>query len=169
MADGDGDKRPFENLIDEARGGRMSVRMEPEEFVNIDRVCEQFKTLIRDMRTRAKDISDTPPKDWGLGADNPLLTSAATMVSWFRGKAKGSVAGNDVYSILDEHYKIIEDIQAVHKLIMDRYIESDAEFASKVRSLQESLGPIAPIEVPKAGVIPVNNPDSRHVSRGGTF
>ncbi|WP_278264183.1 hypothetical protein [Nocardia sp. AG03] len=166
---GESPNRPFENLIAEAREGRMSVRMEPGEFVNIDRDCERFKLLIDSMRENAKAIAETEPKNWGIGAENPLLTSAATMVSWFRDKAKGANPGNDVYSILNEHYKIVEDIQTVHRLIMDRYIESDAEFASKVRSLQESLGPIAPIDVPPAAATPVNNPGSRHVSRGGTF
>ncbi|MFD4433847.1 hypothetical protein ACFWPJ_31440, partial [Nocardia sp. NPDC058497] len=95
----------------------MTVRMEPEEFVNIDRDCQRFLDLISRMQSAAEGIANTPPKDWGLGADNPLLTSAATMVSWFRDKAKTADCGNSVYAILEQHYQIIEDIQTVHKVI----------------------------------------------------
>ncbi|MFE1594740.1 hypothetical protein [Nocardia sp. NPDC058705] len=143
--------------------------MEPEEFVNIDRDCQRFLDLIREMQRGAEGIANTPPKDWGLGADNPLLTSAATMVSWFRDKAKSADGGNSVYAILEEHYRIVEDIQTVHKVIMERYIAADAEFAAEVRSLEASLGPLAPIAGAPAQATPETNPNSRHVSRGGRF
>ncbi|MGI5221198.1 hypothetical protein [Nocardia sp. CA-290969] len=138
--------RPLTNLITEAQEGRMSVRLTPEEFVNINRDCESFKLLIRDMQETAKRIAETPAKDWGLGADNALLTSAQTLVNRFKEKGKNAPDKNDVYSILDENYKIIEDIQTVHKIILDRYMEADTAFADAVRQYEGSLGAPAPIE-----------------------
>ncbi|MFI5720823.1 hypothetical protein [Nocardia sp. NPDC051750] len=146
MTDENAGERPLANLITEAQEGRMSVRLTPEEFVNINRDCDRFKTHIRQMQERAKIISETPDKAWGLGADNPLLTSAQTMVARFRTKAKGAEDGNDVHAILEQNYKIIEDIQSVHKIILDRYMATDTAFADAVRQYESGLGAPAPIQ-----------------------
>ncbi|WP_280399217.1 hypothetical protein [Nocardia carnea] len=146
MTDDNSGERPLKNLITEAQEGRMSVTLKPEEFVNIDRDCIRFLDLIDAMRRKAEAIGDTEPKNWGLGADNPLLTSAQTLVARFREKGKNAPDKNDVYSILEENYKIIEDIQTVHKIILDRYMQADTAFADAVRQYEGSLGAPAPIE-----------------------
>ncbi|RBO86877.1 hypothetical protein [Nocardia puris] len=128
---------PLANLITEAREGRLGLRIEPEDFVYIDRDCTRFLELIENMQREAEDIANIEASQWGIGADVPMLTSAQTLVSRFKEKAKGS--DNSVYAVLDEHYKIVQDIQTLHNVIKDRYIAADAEFAQRVNALLERL------------------------------
>ncbi|MBF6211703.1 hypothetical protein IU433_16580 [Nocardia puris] len=128
---------PLANLITEAREGRLGLRIEPEDFVYIDRDCQRFLDLIDTMKDEAEAISNIENSQWGIGADVEMLTSAQTLVSRFKEKAKGS--DNSVYALLDEHYKIVQDIQTLHNVIKDRYIAADAEFAQRVNALLERL------------------------------
>ncbi|AVH22286.1 hypothetical protein [Nocardia cyriacigeorgica] len=150
---------PFAGLITEATEGRLSthlsgdMRVNAEEFVYIDRDCQAFKDLIVDLQEIARTISDQAK--WGLGEDQDPLSSASILVSRFREKAKGSA--NSVYSILEEHYKIVDEIQQLHKAIAQRYIDTDETFAARYNQLTAELpppGPIAPTRI-QPGVVPV--------------
>ncbi|MBF6365031.1 hypothetical protein IU433_07140 [Nocardia puris] len=128
---------PLANLITEAREGRLGLRIEPEDFVYIDRDCTRFMELIRRMQREAEAISVIENSQWGIGADVAMLTSAQTLVSRFKEKAKGS--DNSVHALLEEHYNIVKDIRTLHNVIKDRYIAADAEFAQRVNALLERL------------------------------
>ncbi|WP_067840262.1 hypothetical protein [Nocardia lijiangensis] len=129
--------RPIANLITEAREGRLTLRIEPEEFVYIDRDCERFKLLIQSMQDEAQAISEIEKKQWGIGADNTILTSAQTLVDRFRTKGKGS--DNSIHAVLESHYKIVDDIQTLHREIRQRYEQADADFARRVSAIIERL------------------------------
>ncbi|WP_040834150.1 hypothetical protein [Nocardia brevicatena] len=137
MSEGTPPRRSLTNLITEAREGRLGLRIEPEEFVYIDRDCERFKTLIRLMQREAEAISNIEAAQWGIGADNPRLTSAQILVQRFREKGKGS--DNSVHAILEKHYQIIDDIQTLHREIMQRYMQSDDNFANRVHRILTRL------------------------------
>ncbi|MET7772924.1 hypothetical protein [Nocardia sp. NPDC005366] len=125
------------NLITEAREGRLGLRIEPEEFVYIDRDCQRFMDLIQRMQRAARDISDIDNAQWGIGADQGILTSARTLVGRFRQKAKGD--GNSVHAVLEEHYKVVQDIQTLHREIRQRYEQEDSDFAARVNELLAQL------------------------------
>ncbi|WP_058853517.1 hypothetical protein [Nocardia jinanensis] len=154
--------RPLEDLLTEAREGRLSVnlgagssdviRVNAEEFVYIVRDCEGFKLLIRELQRMAEDIADRDK--WDLGEDNPDLPSAATMVGRFRSKAKESEDSNDVFAILEQHYRIVEDIQELHRVIAQRYMETDETFAGRYNELMAGAPPVVPLAMPPA--FPVN-------------
>ncbi|MFR9751423.1 hypothetical protein ACL02S_10340 [Nocardia sp. 004] len=128
---------PLANLITEAREGRLGLRVEPEDFVYIDRDCQRFMDLIQAMQSKAKEIADIENGGWGLGEDNPRLTSAQTLVGRFREKAKGS--DNSVHAVLEKHYQIVEGIQTLHREICQRYMQADSEFAARVQDLLARL------------------------------
>ncbi|TQM28899.1 hypothetical protein [Nocardia bhagyanarayanae] len=140
--------RPIANLITDAREGRLGLRMEPEDFVYIDRDCERFKLAIRAMQHEAQAISEIDKAQWGIGADNAILTSAQTLVDRFRTKGKGS--DNSIHAILEDHFRIVEDIQTLHREIRQRYVDADADFAARVNKilarLPEQLTPIDPAQ-----------------------
>lgn len=148
MSEDQAPRGPLSNLIVEAREGRLGLRIEPEEFVYIDRDCERFLTLIRYMQREAEAISNIEAAQWGIGADNPRLTSAQVLVQRFREKGKGS--DNSVHAILEKHHRIVEDIQTLHREIMQRYMQSDEDFANRVHStlarLPEHPTPIDPAQ-----------------------
>ncbi|MFI5720348.1 hypothetical protein [Nocardia sp. NPDC051750] len=121
--------RPLEDLLTEAREGRLSVnlgagspeaiRVNAEEFVSMERDCERFKLLIRALQRTAQEIWKR--ERWDLGENSEGLTSADVMVNRFRTKAQNSGDGNDVHAILEQHYQIVEDIQEMHRVIAQRY------------------------------------------------
>ncbi len=100
----------------------------------------------------AEDIADRDK--WDLGEDNPDLPSAATMVGRFRSKAKESEDSNDVFAILEQHYRIVEDIQELHRVIAQRYMETDETFAGRYNELMAGAPPVVPLAMPPA--FPVN-------------
>ncbi|MBF6086448.1 hypothetical protein IU438_04980 [Nocardia cyriacigeorgica] len=159
MSENDTAPQTLAGLITEAAEGRLTVQMNgdiqvnAEEFVYIDRDCDAFKTHIRDLQEIARSISDQ--EVWGLGEDKDPLSSASILVSRFREKAKGSA--NSVHAILEEHYKIVDEIQQLHKAIAQRYIDTDETFAARYNQLTAELpppGPIAPTRI-QPGVVPV--------------
>ncbi|MEU1983635.1 hypothetical protein [Nocardia sp. NPDC019395] len=137
MSDEPAPPGPLSNLISAAHDGSLGLRIAPEEFVYIDRDCERFKVLIRTMQKEAEAISNIEAAQWGIGADNPRLSSAQTLVQRFREKGKGS--DNSVHAILEKHYRIIDDIQVLHREIMQRYMQSDEDFANRVNSVLAQL------------------------------
>ncbi|MGQ4617318.1 hypothetical protein [Nocardia sp. R7R-8] len=132
--------RPLANLINEARDGRLAVRMDPEQFVYVDRDCEFFKGRIRDIQRIMTDISRM--EDWGLGEhyhgnSGKELVSGKTMVKRYREKARGSQ--NGAYEVMESHLQVVEDIQNLFRTIRDRYAQQDADWAARYRDLESSL------------------------------
>ncbi|WP_280220506.1 hypothetical protein [Nocardia neocaledoniensis] len=130
-------ERPLQELLTEAQDGQLSmsfgggVRLDAEEFVYIERECQTFLDLIRELQRTATDISNR--EVWGLGEAVAELTSAQTLVRRFREKGQGS--DNSVFAVLDEHYKIVDDLQVLHRTIAQKYQETDSEFAARYNEL----------------------------------
>lgn len=151
MAEDSVDKTPspLGSLIDSAKDGGLAVNFNPdvrinaEEFVYIDRDCNAFKDFIRVIQRTAREISSQ--QKWGLGEDQDILTSAQTIVHRFRSKAAvvddGSDTDNNVADILEEHYKIVDDIQTLHKTIAQKLIDTDEEFAARYNELSAHMPP----------------------------
>ncbi|MBF6229864.1 hypothetical protein IU436_01255 [Nocardia farcinica] len=125
------------NLVSAIREGSATVQMSPEDFVYIDRDCEYFKATIRQIQLLAQRIADQ--SSWGLGEGNERLVSAGTIVARFRGKAMGAVDGNAVHEVMEQHYRIVEDIQEVHRIARERMMEADSSFAAEFNQLNETL------------------------------
>lgn len=136
--------RPMANLLAAARAGNATVSMNPEDFVYIDRDCEYFKAMIRRIQTVADGISRH--SQWGIGEGNSRMVSAGTVVSRFKEKAKGAGGGNAVYEILEQHLRIVEDIQEVHRIARNRMMEADSNFAADFNQLNETLPDRGPAE-----------------------
>ncbi|MEU1982975.1 hypothetical protein [Nocardia sp. NPDC019395] len=154
--------RPLEGLLTEAREGRLSVnlgagspeaiRVNAEEFVYMERDCEGFKLLIRSLQRVAEEIWER--ERWDLGENSEGLSSADVLVKRFRTKAQNSDDGNDVRAILEQHYQIVEDIQELHRVIAQRYMETDDGFAARYNELMAGAPPPVPLQLPPAFPIP---------------
>lgn len=154
----DAPPRPLDGLLVEAKEGRLTVnlgagspdqvRVNAEEFVYMERDCEGFKLLIQELQRIAEEIADR--EKWDLGEKHPDLHSAGTMVGRFRSKAKGSQDSNDVFAILEQHYLIVEDIQELHRVIAQRYMETDDAFAARYNELMAGAPPAVPLAMPPA-------------------
>jgi hypothetical protein len=140
---------PLANLITEAREGRLTVRMDLEKFVYIDRDCEYFKDQIRDIETTMTRIAGEDK--WGLGdtfapqADRDLI-SAKTMVRRWRDKSQGSE--NSVFAVMESHYKVIEDFQTLFRTVRERITSVDTDQAARYQDLEANL-PKQPPATPK--------------------
>ncbi|MQY29791.1 hypothetical protein [Nocardia aurantia] len=143
---------PLAELIADAQKGLLSVhlsddvRVNAEEFAYIERDCEAFKTEIRRLQTIATNISNQ--KRWGLGEDQAVLTSAKLVVRRFRSKAavvdSSSDSSNNVHDTLEQHYRIVDDLQQLHRAIAQRYIQADQEFAARYNELMANM-PTSPV------------------------
>ncbi|MGW4844040.1 hypothetical protein [Nocardia brasiliensis] len=138
--------RPMANLISAARDGYAAVTMKPEEFVYIDRDCEFFKGAIRQIQGLAEQVSRQPT--WGLGENTEKMVSGRTVVDRFKEKAKESKDSNDVYAIMEQHYKIVEDIQQAYHEVRKRMMQADSEFAASFTRLNETLPERPPAQLP---------------------
>ncbi|MCP2298214.1 hypothetical protein APR11_004655 [Nocardia amikacinitolerans] len=136
MSDDQG-PRPMANLLSAAREGYVSVEMKPEQFIYIDRDCQYFKETIRQIQTIMEGVSNQEP--WGLGEGNNRMVSAQTVVNRFRKKAKTADDGNAVWEIMEQHYRIVEDIQEVHRIARERMMQADSNFAAEFNRLNETL------------------------------
>lgn len=150
--------RPLEDLLTEAREGRLSVnlgagspdavRVNAEEFVYMERDCEGFKLLIQALQRMARNIFER--EQWDLGETSDGLSSAAVLVNRFRTKAQNAEDGNDVHAILEQHYRIVEDIQELHRVIAQQYMETDETFAARYNELMAGAPPVGPLALPPA-------------------
>ncbi|MEU4433500.1 hypothetical protein ACH474_00595 [Nocardia rhamnosiphila] len=148
--------RPLEDLLTEAREGRLSVnlgeglpdavRVNAEEFVYMERDCEGFKLLIRELQSIAREIFKRDR--WDIGETSQGLSSAVVLVDRFRTKAQNAGDGNDVHAILEQHYRIVEDIQELHRVIAQRYMDTDESFAGRYNELMAGAPPITPLAMP---------------------
>ncbi|WP_405161838.1 hypothetical protein OG203_36845 [Nocardia sp. NBC_01499] len=146
MGDDTTPPRPMANLLSAVREGQATVEMKPEDFVYIDRDCEYFKRLIRRVQGIAEQVSRQ--ESWGLGEKTTKMVSGKTVVDRFKQKAKQAGDGNDVYAILDQHYKIVEDLQEVHKTARERMMQADSNFAAEFTRLNDTLPERPPAQLP---------------------
>ncbi|WP_433758782.1 hypothetical protein [Nocardia sp. CA-135398] len=140
MADDTTTASPLANLITEAREGRLTIRMDLEKFVYIDRDCEYVKDVILKIQRTMTEVSQQDK--WGLGEGFPTqgdrdLISAKTMVKRWREKSRGSE--NSVYAVMESHYKIIEDFQTLFRTVRERLTGVDTEQATKYQDLEANL------------------------------
>lgn len=150
--------RPLDGLLTEAKEGRLSVnlgagspdavRVNAEEFVYMERDCEGFKLLIRALQRTAEEIWKR--ERWDLGENSTNLPSAGILVGRFRSKAQKSEDSNDVFAILEQHYRIVEDIQELHRVVAQRYMETDETFAGRYNELMAGAPPVVPLAMPPA-------------------
>ncbi|MEU4344385.1 hypothetical protein AB0H00_24505 [Nocardia sp. NPDC023852] len=138
--------RPMANLVTAAREGNVTVHMTPEDFVYIDRDCEYFKRTIRRIQTTMDEVARQP--HWGLGENNSDMVSAYTLVDRFRNKAKGAGDNNSVYAVMEDHYRIVEDIQETYKIVRDRMTQADSDFAAEYNRLNTTLPDRPPAQLP---------------------
>lgn len=141
------EQRPVTGLIDQAKAGNLSIRMDLDKFVYIDRDCTYFKTHIRNIQTVIRTISQQ--QHWGLGEDHVAkgdldLISAKTMVARWKSKAMGAKDGNSVHAILDSHWQTIDDFQTLFRTIREQMTAHDQEQAAKYKQLEASLPQQAP-------------------------
>ena len=129
MAD-DG-KRLFETLIGEATNGDLTVKLDPQGFVQIDQACEQYKAELKVVRLGVQRIKQH--EDWGLGETVADMTSARDLVNHFRGKAAGGP--NNAYDVLQEYIDTADQVQAMFKTIRDNYARTDDGFAAELRRI----------------------------------
>ncbi|WP_433662994.1 hypothetical protein ACQPW1_13145 [Nocardia sp. CA-128927] len=134
------------NILTEAREGRLGIEMKAEDFVYIDRDCQYFKEAIREIQRSADAIYRQDR--WGLGETEDKMVSAQTLVDRFRKKANQAADGNSVWQIMEEHYRIVEDIQEVHRVIRERMMQADSNFASEFTYLNETLPQKPPAQLP---------------------
>ncbi|MFQ6325676.1 hypothetical protein ACLMAL_05995 [Nocardia sp. CWNU-33] len=131
---------PLANLITEAREGRLTVRMDLEKFVYVDRDCEYFKNQIRVIQTMMIEIANQDKWDLGEGftpQGDRDLWSGKTMVARWRQKSQGSQ--NSVYAVMESHYKVIEDFQTLFRTVRERITGVDTDQAAKYQDLQSNL------------------------------
>lgn len=146
MTDDSEQPRPMANILTEAREGRLSIELKAEDFVYIDRDCDYFKDVIRNIQKTMTDVARQT--SWGLGENNDQMVSSRTLVRRFQKKAEGADDGNSVYAIMAQHYKIVEDIQEVHRVVRDRMMQADSEFAQEFTHLSETLPQRPPAQLP---------------------
>ncbi|WP_378738806.1 hypothetical protein [Nocardia brasiliensis] len=134
------------NIISAAKDNQLAVEMKPEDFVYVDRDCEYFKRTILRIQRIADEISGQPY--WGLGEATDKMVSGKTVVDRFKQKAKQAADSNNVYAIMEQHYKIVEDIQQVYRSARERMMQADTEFASEFTRLNETLPERPPVQLP---------------------
>lgn len=144
-------QRPMMNMVSAAREGSIGVEMTAEEFVYIDRDCEYFKRMIRQIQRIMAEVSDQPT--WGLGENNKDMVSGGTLVARFKEKARGSADGNAVWEIAEQHYRIVEDIQEVHRIARDRMMQADSKFAAEFNHVNATLPERPPVQRPAGPVL----------------
>ncbi|QIS10352.1 hypothetical protein [Nocardia arthritidis] len=144
--------RPLANILKEAQDGHIAIKLSAEDFVNIDRDCEAFKDAIRNVQLKAQDIASHDvwglgeQSGWGNGEGTRQLVSSDTLVNRFRDKALNDP--NSLYQIMDQHLKIVEDIQTAHRTVRDRMVESDANFAAAFKTANEAADTRPKVDTP---------------------
>ena len=142
---------PLASLIQQAQDGNLTVSfsqdvvVNADEFAYIERDCQAFKDEIQRLQLIANRISNR--EKWGLGEENGNLTLAKSLVQWYRDKAGSEASGdaaNCVWSVLEQHYRIVDDIQTLHHQIAQMYVQTDEAFAAEYNRLTADM-PSSPI------------------------
>ncbi|MGW6425020.1 hypothetical protein ACWF82_20295 [Nocardia sp. NPDC055053] len=118
------------------------VALDPAEFAGFDRGCAEFLRVIDQIKVLAGEIGDQV--HWGLGEGDARLISGATVVARLRTKAGGE--GNSIDAVLAEHARVVAGIRATHRVVLDRMMLADGEWAARVRSVESVAGHRDPLE-----------------------
>ncbi|MEU2039300.1 hypothetical protein [Nocardia niwae] len=121
----------FPGYIEAAKTGALRVRMDPQGFVDIDQACGELIDALVAAQTDARELGER--EHWGLGEDNPKLTSAVELVRLFREKAFGGP--NNAFDALTEYICVAQEIRSLFQAIRDDYVRTDTEFAAAMREL----------------------------------
>ncbi|BCK55479.1 hypothetical protein [Nocardia wallacei] len=127
----------FGPLIEQARTGAVSLRVDPQAFVALDQAMEQRKTEIRAIQQLVQRVNQH--ESWGLGERSDILTSAKTLVGRFRGKGAGGETS--AYDALEGHWQVADEVQSLFRTIRERLQQTDSEFAARFRAI--TPGPTA--------------------------
>ncbi|MEU0501208.1 hypothetical protein [Nocardia sp. NPDC005998] len=123
---------PFGGCVEDAKTGALKVRMEPQAFVDIDAACQN---LIIDLSLAQNDARALGEHSaWGLGENNPRLTSAIELVQMFQDKAFGGP--NNAYDTIGDYIAVATEIQTLFKTIRDAYERTDEDFARRMREIR---------------------------------
>lgn len=112
------------------------VALDPAQFAGFDRGCGEFLRVIDQIRVLAGEIGDQ--EHWGLGEGDARLISGATVVARLRAKAGGE--GNSIGAVMAEHARVVAGIRAAHRVVRDRMIVADEEWAGRLRSVESAVG-----------------------------
>ncbi|MET9029418.1 hypothetical protein ABZW96_27945 [Nocardia sp. NPDC004168] len=99
--------------------------------MDIDRACQELIDTLVAAQTDARELGER--QHWGLGEDNPKLTSALELVRLFREKAFGGP--NNAFDTLTEYISVAQEIKSMFEAIRDGYVRTDTEFAAALREL----------------------------------
>jgi hypothetical protein len=144
MADPGGAPTPtsgsLQALIDAAKEGKLTVRMDLEKFVYADRDCNFFKQQITQIQRILEQISQQ--QHWGLGEDYAAnsdrdLVSSKVMVKRWREKAQG--APNNLHGTLDSHWQTVDDFQTLFRTVREKITGVDTDQAARYKQLEQSL------------------------------
>jgi hypothetical protein len=122
---------PFGGYIEDAKSGALQVRMEPQAFVDIDAACQDLIIELSAAQNDARALGER--SHWGLGEENPRLSSAIELVKLFREKAFGGP--NNAYDTLGEYITVATEVQTLFKTIRDAYERTDEDFARRLREI----------------------------------
>ncbi|MEV6135456.1 hypothetical protein AB0L63_05220 [Nocardia sp. NPDC051990] len=123
----------FGGCIEDATTGALKVRMEPQAFLDIDAACQDLIIDLSSVQNDARALGER--STWGLGEDNPRLTSAIELVKLFREKAFGGP--NNAYDTIGDYIAVATEIQTLFKTIRDAYEHTDEDFARRMRELRK--------------------------------
>ncbi len=129
----------FGPLIEQAKTGSVSLNVEPETFLTLDKALAQRKTEIQTIQKLVQQVHNH--ENWGMGEQSSVLTSAHTLVQRLRDK--GSGGANNAYDTLQDHWKTADELQTLFRTICDRLQQTDNEFAAKLRVAQSNTGGVA--------------------------
>lgn len=132
----DSGSRVFGPLIEQAKSGSVSLNVEPQAFLALDRALQQRKTEIQTIQKLVQQVRTHGA--WGLGENASILTSAHTIAQRFRDKSSGGA--NNAYDTLQDHWRTADEMQTLFRAIRDRLQQTDSEFAAKLRAAQAATG-----------------------------
>ncbi|WP_157124006.1 hypothetical protein [Nocardia pseudovaccinii] len=122
----------FGGYIEDAKTGALKVRMEPQAFLDIDAACQNLIIDLSSVQNDARALGER--SNWGLGENNPRLTSASELVKLFREKAFGGP--NNAYDTIGDYIAVATEIQTLFKSICDAYERTDEDFARRIRQIR---------------------------------
>ncbi|MBB5917017.1 hypothetical protein BJY24_005929 [Nocardia transvalensis] len=136
----DSGRQVFGPLIEQAKTGAVSLKVNPQAFVALDQAMEKRKTEIRAIQQLVQQVNQH--ESWGLGEKSAVLTSAHTLVQRFRDK--GSGGGSSAHEALEGHWQVADEVQSLFRTIRERLQQTDSEFAAQYRAISTAPGPAAP-------------------------
>ncbi|MET8652632.1 hypothetical protein [Nocardia aurea] len=124
---------PFGGFVEDAKSGALTVRMEPQTFLELDRACEELILELSLARNDARALGERT--SWGLGETNARLSSARELVTLFREQAFGGA--DSAYDTLAEYIEVATEIRSLLTTIRETYERTDEDFARRIREIRQ--------------------------------